>query len=117
MSPYDIFCKIFDDDVFEHLLQETKKYASSKNHPELNITKQDLEVFLAILILSGYNAVPSKCNYWDSQGDLRNEFVYTSMRRDRFLTLSRFLYCADNSSPSTDGKMWKLRPLMVMLQN
>ncbi|KAG5878828.1 hypothetical protein JTB14_014226 [Gonioctena quinquepunctata] len=113
----DIFCEIFDDDVSEHLLQETKKYAYSKNHPGLNITKQDLEVFFAILILSGYNAVPSKRNYWDSQGDLRNEFVYTSMRRNRFLTLSRFSHCADNSSPSTDDKMWKLRPLMVMLPN
>lgn len=115
MSPYDIFCKIFDNDVYEHLFQETKKYASSKNYPEVHVTKEDLEVFLAILILSGYNTVPSKRNYWDSQGDLCNEYVYTSMRRDRFLNISRFVHCAGNSTPSDNDKIWKLRPLMIML--
>ncbi|KAK9754666.1 Transposase IS4 [Popillia japonica] len=104
-SLYDTFCKIFDNDIYGHLIQETEKYAASKSRPEVRVTKQDLEIFLAILILSGYNTVPFKRNYWDSQGDLRNEYVYTSMRRDRFLTISRYLHCADNSFPSYNDKM------------
>lgn len=84
MRPYDIFCEIFDDDIFEHLIREKKAYASSKNHPEINITKEKLEVFLSILILCGYT-VPLKRKYWDAQRDLRNEFVYTTTRRDLYI--------------------------------
>lgn len=117
MSPYEIFSMIFDEDVFELLRQETIKYALSKNYPDFNVSNEELHTFLAILILSGYNTVPSKRHYWDSQGDLRNEFVFKAMRRDRFLTISRFLHCADNTAPSNVDKMWKLRPLVRLLQN
>lgn len=53
-SPYHIFCDIFDNDVYEGLIQETEKYAPPKNHLEVKVTKQDLEIFLAIFVLSGY---------------------------------------------------------------
>ncbi|KAF2904419.1 hypothetical protein ILUMI_01756 [Ignelater luminosus] len=34
-----------------------------------------------------------------SQGDVRNKFVVNAMRKNRFLTINRFIHCADNHNP------------------
>ncbi|XP_046404157.1 piggyBac transposable element-derived protein 3-like [Ischnura elegans] len=94
----------------------SKVFAALQNFRNLNITVAEMKVFLGILILSGYNNVPSKRDYWDSSGDLRNEFVVDAIRRDRFLQISRFLHCANNCQPNAEDKLWKLRPIMNMLK-
>jgi len=74
-------------------------------------------VFISILIVSGYNVLPAKrCFYWQSATDVCNELIYQSMRRDRFIQIIRFMHFADNTQPDTSDKMWKLRPLMIMLK-
>jgi len=88
-------------------------FLNTKN-PE--ITVQEMKVFIGILILSGYNTLSGKRFYWDQMYDTRNELVYRAMRRDRLFTLMRFFHCADNTAPQLDDKMWKLRPLIKMLQ-
>ncbi|XP_046404683.1 piggyBac transposable element-derived protein 3-like [Ischnura elegans] len=95
----------------------SKEYAALQNFRNLNITAAEIKFFLGILILSGYNNVPSKRDYWDSSGDLRNEFVVNAIRRDRFLQIFRFLHCTNNCQPHAEDKMWKLRPIMNMLKN
>lgn len=47
---------------------------------------------------------------------MRNEFVANSMRRERFITIMRFLHWGDNSKPSTNDRVWKLLPVIDMLQ-
>lgn len=116
-TPLEMVSFIIDDNVYKYLCLETSKYAASKNCPDPCITVQEMKVFIAILILSGYNTVPSKRSYWDSHGDLRNDLVYSAMRRDRFLTICRFIHCANNDLPNPTDKMWKLRPFMTMIQN
>ncbi|XP_046393650.1 piggyBac transposable element-derived protein 3-like [Ischnura elegans] len=115
-SPSEIFELFFDDELINFLILQSKDYAALQNFRNLNITAAEMKVFLGILILSGYNNVPSKRDYWDSSGDLRNEFVANAMRRDRFLQISRFLHCANNCQPNAEYKMWKLRPIMNMLK-
>ena len=75
-----------------------------------------MKVFIGILILIWYNTLPGKRFYWDQMCDTRNELVYRAMRRDRFFTIMRFFLCADNTDPQLDDKLWKLRPLIKMLQ-
>lgn len=41
--------------------------------------------------------------------------ISAAMRRDRFFTILRFLHCADNLQPDLTDKMWKLRPLIKLL--
>lgn len=54
--------------------------------------------------------------YWDSGADVGNQFVKEAMRRDRFVTIMRYMHWADNSQVSTSDKLWKIRPVIDMLQ-
>nr|CAH7735590.1 unnamed protein product [Callosobruchus chinensis]CAH7735593.1 unnamed protein product [Callosobruchus chinensis] len=60
MAPVDAFEKIFDDEVFQFLADQSNLYAAFKNcNPSPNITANEMRCFIAILIVSGYNKVPS----------------------------------------------------------
>jgi hypothetical protein len=117
ISPVAIFELVFDDEILNLIVHETTRYALFLNMPDPKVTVGEMKVFLGILILSGYSAVPGKRLYWESAGDMRNELVYNAMRRERFVQIMRFLHFADNTKPDMADKMWKLRPLMKLLQN
>lgn len=116
LSPIEIFEKFFDDEVFELIINETRKYGISKNYKDINLSVQELKVFVAIFYLSGYNTVPSKRCYWETRGDTRNDLVFNAMRRDRFLEICRFIHFADNTKIDKNDKMYKLRPLVDLLK-
>lgn len=117
LSPTELFELFFNDDVWDHIQKETSKYALSANCPDPQKTKSELKCFFGILIVSGYNVLPGKKFFWDGANDMGNEFVADSMRRERFITIMRFIHWADNSEPSTDDKVWKLCPVIDMLQS
>ncbi|KAF2892692.1 hypothetical protein ILUMI_13482 [Ignelater luminosus] len=85
-TPFDYFMKLLEP-IIDNIFQ-----------------KEDIWIFLAILILSGYNTAPTKRDYWDSKGDLRNELVNNVMRKNKFVTISRFLHCAYNCYPDPPQK-------------
>lgn len=117
MSCVEIFETFFDSEVVQYLLDETKKYAQFKNQPDPKITKSEIKCFLAILILSGYNNLPSKRMYWDVNDDAKNILVSKSMRRNRFLQIQRFIHFADNTLMNPYDKAWKIRPIMDKIKN
>lgn len=111
-TPVELFEKFFDDEIVHILVEQSRKYALFLNHPDPKITIVEIKCFLAILILTGYNELPGKRFYWDEGTDMRNELVYNSMRRNRFLEICRFIHFADNTQPDAKDKIWKLRPIM-----
>lgn len=116
-SPYELLELFFDEDIFNMILAEIPIYAQFKNEPDPAVTKAELKVFIAVLILSGYNRLPGKRFYWDSGTDMRNEMVHAAIRRDRFIQIMKFLHFADNNAMDSRDKLWKLRPLIKKLQN
>lgn len=116
LSVTDLFELFFTDEVWKHIQSESTKYALSLNCPDPKITISDLNSFFGILILSGYNKLPGKTFYWDSGEDVGNTFVQNSMRRDRFVSIMRFMHWADNSKMSETDKLWKIRPVADMIQ-
>ncbi|KAG4075382.1 hypothetical protein HA402_009535 [Bradysia odoriphaga] len=116
LSATELFELFFTEGVFKHIQLESTKYALSLNCPDPNITVSELKCFFGILILSGYNKLPGKTFYWDNGADVGNEFVKSSMRRDRFVTIMRFMHWADNSKMSETDKLWKIRPVADMIQ-
>nr|CAH7762079.1 unnamed protein product [Callosobruchus chinensis] len=112
MSPVQIFERFVDDDLLDHLVNETRKYALFKNFTDPQISADEIRCFIAILIVTGYDPKPSKKHYWDSIGDLKNSMVSNSMRRDRFIQIMKFIHCADNCTIDGSDKLYKLRPFM-----
>jgi hypothetical protein len=110
-------CELFfTNDLFEIIIKETNSYVLFKNFPDLNISVSELKVFLGILILSGYNILPSKRSFWENAKDMKNELVSDAMRRDRFLQICRFIHFADNNAIDSSDKMYKLRPITDALK-
>jgi len=112
MSPVQLFQLFFDDGVFQFLTEETRKYALFKNEADPGISDSEIRCFIGILILSGYNNLPSKRSFWDMKDDVHNKMVSDAMRRNRFLQIQRFIHMADNTDINEADKAWKLRPLM-----
>ena len=116
MHAVSVFESIMDDEVLMLLVHESSKYALFLNCRDPQVSLQEMRVFIAILILSGYNLVPGKRLYWETAADVRNDLVYNSMRRERFVQIMRFLHFADNTKPDLSDKVWKVRPLMNLLK-
>ena len=62
-SATELFELFFDDDMFQHLTEQTQLYAHYKNEADPGISNSEIRCFVAILILSGYNHLPSKKPY------------------------------------------------------
>lgn len=115
-SPEELFELFFDNDVINLILQESSKYAQFRGKPDPKISVEELKVFLGILIVSGYNKRPGVSYFWDSGTDMRNNIIYKSMRRDRFKLIMSSIHFASNANIDPNDKMFKLRPLMNLLQ-
>lgn len=116
MGPVEIFELFFDDKLISYLVDQSKLYALFKNVNDFDVTNDEIKCFIGILILSGYNGLPGKRFYWDSSPDVGNSLVKDSMRRDRFISIMRFIHCANNNEINVNDKVWKLRPVLNMLQ-
>jgi DNA excision repair protein ERCC-6 len=116
LSCVELFELFIDEDLIEHLVAETEKYASFLNCPNPNITSEEIKAFIGILIVSGYNNLPGKKYYWDTKKDVHNGLVSGAMRRDRFIQIMRFLHIADNNLIEKSDKFFKVRPMVEKIK-
>ena len=73
-----------------------------------------MKIFMAILILSGYNVLPRKQLYWSVDKDVHNPFVANAMSRNQFNEILSCLHFTSQTESQTD-KFFKLRPLIEHL--
>ena len=114
-SPMQFFNLFVDDDLFDLLTIFSNTYAAQRGY-QTAIRSKEMQVFVAILLLSGINQVPARRCYWMDSPLLRNNLVYSSIRRDRFEKIMQALHCADNNDLVPGDKYGKLRPLISHLQ-
>jgi hypothetical protein len=83
-TEYEIWKLFLDQTIMEHILSQTLLYARRDcNNPTFEMTAQELQNFLGIILLSGYHSLPSEKDYWSTQSDLGVPIVATTMQRDR----------------------------------
>jgi len=70
MSETRLFELFFDDKIIRHSIAEMDKYCIKKSFPLLDTNVEEFKVFLAILIVSGYNCLPRKHLYWTQSPDV-----------------------------------------------
>ncbi|XP_068241039.1 piggyBac transposable element-derived protein 2-like [Palaemon carinicauda] len=64
LSPLELFEKLMSRGIYDHILKETVRYASSyRNKCEFTLGIDELKTFIAILLFSGYHKVPSDRDY------------------------------------------------------
>ena len=81
-----------------------------KNQP-INISAQEIETFLAIIILTRYNSRSYQRLYWSKDDDVTCSVVSQSMAKKRFEDIKRYLHFVDNNDLQIREKLAKIRPL------
>nr|CAI5836746.1 unnamed protein product [Callosobruchus analis] len=73
-NPLEFFALFWNDTFFEYTKEQTILYATQQNaNTSFSVTVEELKVFFAILLISGYSKRPRKDMYWSMDSDLRNE--------------------------------------------
>ncbi len=115
MSPFELFCMFFDDEVETLIIEQSNLYAKSKNNHSFKMSSSGLRRFMGIIYLSGYRQLPKQSLYWSKDEDVDTPIVRIAMSRNEFRTLKQYLHFADNRDLDAQDKMAKVRPLLDVL--
>ncbi|XP_070179144.1 piggyBac transposable element-derived protein 3-like [Littorina saxatilis] len=114
-DPVKIFEMFFDDDVIDLMTTESIAYAAFKGNHTFTVSADEMRVFIAILLLSGYSTVPRRRMRWSHDKDIHNIAASEAMTRDRFEEILRYLHLKDNTRLDPEDRMSKVRPLLSMI--
>ncbi|KAG8181055.1 hypothetical protein JTE90_029406 [Oedothorax gibbosus] len=101
-TPYDLF-RMYFDNVF-----------AQKNNTTFSLSEKLLEVFLGIILFSGYHSLPQEDLYWNNSEDCNLPFIQNAMSRQRFRDIKKFLHLCDNNSIDGTDKLAKVRCFIEM---
>ncbi|KRZ46093.1 PiggyBac transposable element-derived protein 2 [Trichinella pseudospiralis] len=80
LSPVELFYKIMPKEEMAHFAEMTKRYALQKGLT-LSVEEEDIEQFFGLILLSGYNCVPSENMFWSTAADLAVPIAPATMSR------------------------------------
>lgn len=113
-SPLEYFRMLLDDEILNLLVNFTNQYAAKKN-VMLNCSQDEMLVFIAVLLLSGYVSMPRKVMYWQHEEDTHNDLVSGAISRDRFQQIMSNLHACDNDNLKKSDRFSKIRCLLERL--
>lgn len=112
-TPLEFFKLFWSEELLTKILAETNLYSLQKNI-NLNITMDELYVFLGGLLLSGYAKYPNKRMYWSGETDVPT-ILQNSIRLNRYEQILRNIHLNDNNNIYPEDRLYKLRPLITEL--
>ncbi|XP_049813849.1 piggyBac transposable element-derived protein 3-like [Schistocerca nitens] len=112
----EYFQQFFDNEVLQMMVTYTNQYAAKRNTLG-DCSEEEMLVFIAILLLSGYVTVLRRKKYWQSDKDSHNDLVTNAMPRDRFDFIFSNLHVCNNDNVDKSDRCGKIRPLLCMLND
>ena len=80
-----LFELFFDDELLDQIVHMTNTYAVEQSAVGWNsIDNSTLRAFIGILILSGYNQLPSYKMYWEEASDVQQPLACDAVPQNRF---------------------------------
>lgn len=107
MDIVDSWELFFTDEIVTLLVDMSNKYAMQRNH-SLNVVQEEMRVYIAILLLTGYLTPKNIRMFWEIKQDVHNELIASAMRRRRFFEIHQFLHTCDNLKLKENDKFAKL---------
>lgn len=123
-DPFSLYKLFFTDYILEMIVEETNKYAlqcinnSSSNNSRRHqqawqpVTKSEMDTFIGILLIMGVTQLPDIKLYWSKNDMYTNVRVKNAMKRDRFLSILKFLHFSDNTTARTEDRLNKIRNIV-----
>ena len=128
-TPEDAFSVFVDDEVLQHLVDQTNIYANqvttkrtrndsltsyARHRKWSATTKDEIKTFLGILLWMGLSRKLTIDSYW-SQCPLYKNEIAGKMSRNRFELLLNCIHFSDNEELEDGNRLWKIQPLMDLL--
>lgn len=124
--PLDFFRLFFDDEIIDLMILQTNLNAaqvlgSAVCSPESRlsrwkeVTRNEMELFIGLLIWMGMVDMPSIESYWKTSLLYRNSVAPLAMPRNRFQSILRVWHFADNADCMANDRLCKVRPLIDLL--
>ena len=111
-----IFLLFSSDDIIDLIVEKRNLYATrGKKEHKFKTDRDEIKKFISLIIMSGYHSLPSENDYWSTSQDLIAPIFSSTMSRDRFRLIIRYLHIADNSN-LTQSKVAKILPLYKRLE-
>ena len=114
MSAVECFELLYNDDIIKFIVDMTNLYALQRNHT-LNVTCDEIRVYIAILLLTGYLTPKYMRMLWEVKSDTHNKLVASSIRRNRFFEIQQYLHLCDSTSLPPNDKFGKVREYFTKL--
>lgn len=86
-------------------------YMLFKKNVELNVTLDEIKVFIGGILMSGYAKYPNKRLYWSDKKDTP-KLLSNSMRLNRFEKILNNFHLNDNSKLQSNDRLFKIRPVI-----
>lgn len=131
ITPRDTFQLFVTDEVIEHIVDETNRFAAqsilsnkltkktSKKHrlsQWTNTTIDEMKKFFGLLLWMGLVKHGSIEEYWSTSPLLRNDVASKVMPRNRFQLLLTCLHFSDNNALDANDRLGKIAPIIEKLQ-
>ena len=102
--------------MIDLIVEQTILYANrDKNMNNFKTDQNEMKKFLGLIIISGYHSLPSENDLWSTADDRIMPIFSSTMSKDRFRLMKRYLHIADNSSLA-QSKVAKILPLYELLK-
>jgi len=109
MSPVELFETFFSEEIKKYIIQCTKFIG-------YNLTMSELNTFIDIIIMSGYNSRRSQRHYWSTDLHLGYEVIKSAMSRDKFETIKSKLKYSQTADEDKNDRAWRVRKIMDLFK-
>ncbi|CAI6376091.1 unnamed protein product [Macrosiphum euphorbiae] len=111
---------LFVNSTFLNLVVNESNLYAAQSNTELNLSVPELQAFIGILIIMGFNRLPSMRLYWSDDENFHSKRIADIMPVKRFLKIIRFLHLNDNTkmlprSSLEFDRLYKIRPMIKHL--
>lgn len=126
-GPIDFFKLFLNDIIFEHIINETERYANQQiaENPDSNKSAwskpslPEIKAFIGLCFLMGIDVKPETKLYWSTDPFMESPIFRKTMPRNRFMQVMRYLHFSDNHNAQQPGHpsydvLYKIRNILNM---
>ncbi|XP_045467968.1 piggyBac transposable element-derived protein 4-like [Harmonia axyridis] len=125
-KPFDIYQQFITNEIIDLIVSETNRYASqlkskplrprSLLHKWVDTNREEMQRFLAVLLIMGINELPKMRLYWSNDEMYGNDLIKKTMTRNRFDMMLRCLHFTDNTDPEANAdRLSKIKTVVELI--
>ena len=109
MSAVEIFELFFSEDLKKYIIEATRENG-------LELSYEDLNKFVGILIASIVNVRKKEGDFWSRRKVLHHKLIADTLSRKEFLVIKRHLKLSKKSDQNLNNKIWRVHNVIEILK-